>query len=323
VLLALLVFVTLKVALLLGYVARYHGLGAPLLRGSTFSEQLRYAAPFGASGALYNLRVQADQWVVAALFSVATFASFSIAAVFAPMLQVFRQSVNNIFLPSMSRCQAQGDHAGMLELNSRANVMVATLACPLFALIFFFAEDVVAIVYTEVYLAAAPVMRIYVLGFAALVVELATITLLLRQGRFVMQLNLFALVLCVVVSAWAAMGFGATAAAWGSVIAIWIDRIVTLRRIAHVTGIPLRRLQDWRALGLQVLFSALAGACAWVVVDHWLVVTAPLPRVALGATLLACACAALHMQTLRSSWRGRGRGLAARGVGPGTPGAVE
>lgn len=317
VLLALLGFVVLKVGLLLGYVARYHGLGGPLLRRDTFAGQLRYAAPFGASGALYSLRVQADQWVVAAMFSVATFASFSIAAVFGPLLQVFRQSVNNIFLPSMSRRLALGDTAGMLELNSRANVMVATLVCPLFALIFVFAQDVVAVVYTSTYLAAAPVIRVYLLGFAALVVELATVTLLLQQGQFVMRLNLVALALCVLLSAWGALQFGAIGAAWGSVVTLWIDRVVTLRRIARMTGMPLARLQDWPALGRQLLFSVLAGACVWGIVDQGLGWREPLARVSLGAVLLVLACAGLQLPQLRRAWSEPGGAAAAPPAGGG------
>src|SRR6266581_5369769 len=81
VLLVLLGFVAIKVALLLGYVAVHHGLRGPILRWSAFADQLRYAAPIGAAGALYGLRSQADQWVAAALFSVSMFASFSIATV--------------------------------------------------------------------------------------------------------------------------------------------------------------------------------------------------------------------------------------------------
>jgi len=58
----LLAFVAFKVALLLGYVVRHHGLHAPILDRRVFSDQLRYAAPLGVAGALYGLRMQADQW---------------------------------------------------------------------------------------------------------------------------------------------------------------------------------------------------------------------------------------------------------------------
>src|SRR5512141_1625770 len=123
----LLGFALVKAALLVSYVARYHGLRGPVGSREAFAAQVRQAAPFAASGALHGIRTQADQWIAAALFSVAQFASFSIATVLAPLVQICRQSVNHVCLPSMSRLQSSGDLAGMLALNSRANAMVALL----------------------------------------------------------------------------------------------------------------------------------------------------------------------------------------------------
>jgi O-antigen/teichoic acid export membrane protein len=228
------------------YLAKHHGLRGPVLRWSKFVDQIRHATPFGAAGALYDLRAQADQWVAAAVFSLHLFASFSVATVIGTLVGLFRRSVNTVFLPSMSRLEAAGDVSGMLELNSRANVMVGALTCPLAAFAFVFAEEIVTIIYTTAYLDAAPVMRVYVLGLIALVVELASITLLLRHGMFVVGVNAVAVVLAVPISWLGAQHFGLAGAAAGSVMMIYLDRIATLRHISRHTGIPFRRLQDWR-----------------------------------------------------------------------------
>jgi len=119
--------------------------------------------------ALHGFRGQADQWVAAALFPVSMFASFSIATVIAPMVQLFRQSVNHVFLPSMSRSHSSGDVAAMLGLNSRANAIVALLVYPLLAFAFVFAEPLIAFIYTPAYLDAVPVMRLYIVALVAFV----------------------------------------------------------------------------------------------------------------------------------------------------------
>jgi O-antigen/teichoic acid export membrane protein len=247
------------------------------------------------------LRAQADQWVAALLFSLHLFASFTIASVLAPMVNLFRQSVSYAFLPSMSRLEAAGDIREMLELNRRANVMVGALVFPLFALAFVFAEELVSIVYTSVYVDAAPVMRVYIVGLAALVVELSSVTLLLRQGAFVTWLNLITLVVSVACNWAAARHFGLAGAAMGTVLAFYIDRFATLRRIAAHTGMPLRALQDWPALGLLFLAACVAAALAWVIA-HFLVAEGPLWQMIIGGTFLVAAYAAL------GTLFGRGRG---------------
>ena len=289
----LLAFVGFKVALLLFYVARYHGLRPPLARWRVLRHQVGYAAPFGATGALYGLRLQADQWVAAALFSVGQFAAFSIAAVLGPLVNLCRQSALHAFLPGMSRQHAAGDVAGMLALNRRANAMVAAAVFPLLAFAFVFAEEIVTVVYTAAYGDAAPVMRVYIVGLAALVIELTSLVLLLEQGSFALRLGAAVLAASVALSWGAAQAFGLAGAAAGSVAAVYLDLGFTLRRIAQRTGVPLAQLQDWRALGLALLLGALAAAFAWGVVGLYLAASAALVRLAAGAVFLAGAYLAI------------------------------
>jgi len=293
VLVVLLAFVAVKVVLLIVYVARFHGLRGPVLRVGAFADQLRYAAPFGAAGALYALRTQSDQWVVAALFPLGLFAAFSIAAVLGPLMNLFRMSVNYAFLPVMSRRHAAGDVTGMLALNSRGNIMVGALVFPLFALAFVLAEDLVTLVYTANYLAAAPVIRIYIVGIAALAIELSSLTLLLRQSLFVMLVNVVALVLAVSLNWTAAQHIGLAGAALGTVAVIYFDRCATLWRISRILGVPIRRLQDWKPLALLLLFAMLSALLAWGTVAGWFAASAPLPRVLVGTSVMAAAYGAL------------------------------
>jgi O-antigen/teichoic acid export membrane protein len=293
VLLVLLAFVVIKVALLLVYIARNHGLRGPWLSRAVFAHQLKYAAPLGVAGALYGLRMQADQWVAAALFPLSMFAAFSVAAVLAPLMNLFRLSVSCAFMPSMSRLEAAGDIRGMLGLNSRSNIMVGTLVCPLLAFAFVFAGDLVTLVYTETYLAAVPVMRAYIIGLAALALELSSVTLLLRQGPFVAVLNLVAAIVSVGIDWWAALRFGLVGAALGSVTVIYLDRLVTLRRISKLTGVPVRGLQDWGTFGRRLLFAGLAAALAWGIVDLFFAASGPVIHLIAGGATLAVAYAAM------------------------------
>jgi O-antigen/teichoic acid export membrane protein len=283
VLYALLGFVVFKLALLLYYVARRHGLRGPVAQRAAFLGQVRHAAPFGISGALYGLRAQADQWVAASLFAPALFAAFSVASVLAPLIHVFRQSFNHAFLPSMSRFQAEGDITGMLELNSRANVAVALMVCPLLAFCFVYADRVVTLVYTSTYAAAGDVMRVYIVGMIALVVELNSIMLLQNEGRYAVRVNLAALAASVPISYFGATHFGLPGAAAGSVLAVYLERFATLKRISGVTGKPLRHVQDWRSLGLILAAVVVAGGVAWGLTEHVIRTTALTTQLGIGA----------------------------------------
>ena len=315
VLVALVAFVCVKLTVLTTYVVKHHGLAGPALRWPVLLDQLRYAAPFGAGGALYMLRMQADQWIAAALFSLGMFASFSIAGVLEPLVSVFRQATSLAFLPSMRGLHKGGDLRGALALNSRANVMVAALVFPVLAFVFAFAEDLVTVVYTAAYVDAAPVMRVYIVGLAALVIELATVTFVLRQGAFMLALNFVALACSATLSWYGARHFGLAGAALGSVTAICVDRIVILCRVSRIANMPIRRLQHWRALGLLLLLAALAAAFAAElargIAGAYFGQNAPLARLLLGSAVLALAYGAMLLcsrNTVATVLRGHQQG---------------
>jgi O-antigen/teichoic acid export membrane protein len=301
-----------KLALLLGYVGRRYGLGERWVEREAFADHLRQSVPMGLWGAVHALRGQADQWIAAARFALQSFAAFSIAAQLAPLVTVCRQAVNEACLPSMSRIQAAGDAAGMMALNNRANLMVAALLYPLLGFVFAFGEDIVVLVYTAAYLDAVPVMRVSILGLAGMVVELGTVVALLRQANFALAVAAGSLALSIAVSWAGASFFGLAGAAAGSVLAVYVDRAFILARIAAHTGIPLRRLQDWRGLALLLAQTALASAAAWAVVHGWLAAHGPLARLCAGAALLG-ALLLLMRQLARA-------GIALRGAGAGAAG---
>ena len=286
VMLWLLVAVVLfKLLLLLGYVSRFHGWGGPWLRRATLGAQLRYSAPFGVAGGLYMLRGQADQWVAASLFALHSFAAFSVAAIVGQVVAIFRASVLEAFFPSMSRMAAAGDMKSAMEMNSRANEMVAWLLYPMLAYVFVVAEDIVSLVYTHAYSDAAPVMRVYAIGLVVLVVELSSLVQLMRQGVFYAMLNAVMLGAAVLVSTAAGLTLGLAGAAAGSVLAMYVDRFVILRRIKRLTGVRVRHLQHWPRLAQLFALAALAGLLAWGVTHYWLGGLPHIVRLAAGAAV--------------------------------------
>lgn len=261
----MLAILLIKGGIQVAYVARHHGLGAPWFGRRQFRQQVSHAAPLGFAGAFYQLRTQSDQWVAASLFSLGSFAAFSIAAVISPLVNLCRQSVNNVFLPSMSRLHAADDFAGTVGLNGSANVMVSMLAYPMLAFAFIFAEALISLVFTPAYVAAAPAMRIYALSMVILLVELSSLTLLYRDGAFALRINILLALISAGLSWLGAQKFGLAGAAIGSTVTLALDRWLTLQRIAGRSGIPVRQLQQWPKLGRMLGAVTVAGGVAWQV----------------------------------------------------------
>lgn len=177
---------------------------------------------------------------------------------------------------------------------------------------FVFAEEIVTVVYTPAYIDAAPVMRVYILGLAGMVVELGTVIALLRQANFALGVAAATLILSVAVSWTGAHYLGLAGAAAGSVTGVYVDRAFILCRIAAYTGIPLRRLQDWRGLALLLVQAALASAAAWAVVHGWFAAAGAMVRLCAGGAVLG-GLFLLMRQLARAMTAPRGAGAGACG----------
>ena len=262
---ALLGFVIFKLSLLVIYIVNHHGWAGPYITKATFREQTTYAIPFGLAGLFFNLRAHAEQWVAASLFSISQYAAFSVASILAPLVALFRQSMNQIFLPQMSKHQADGDVTSMLDMNNRANVALALLLFPIFAFAFVFSDSLISLIYTKSYAQGGDVMRVYVFGMIALSVEVNNVMFLLKEGHFATRINFLTLCICISSSFIFAKIFGLPGAAIGSVLAVYVDRVLTLRRISRRLKLPLSALQDWSALGKILIAATVSAVLTWVV----------------------------------------------------------
>jgi O-antigen/teichoic acid export membrane protein len=256
----LLVFVLLKLGLLAYYLGRFHGWRFPRFARPEFGEQLGYSLPFGIDGALYSLRGNAEQWIVVLLFLPWQYAVYSITAYMVPVVDIVRGSVSNVLLPRMSEAVGRGNVRGMIDLSIEGNLASAAIVLPALAFLFANANDVLLAVFPPAYAGAAPVMRIYVLALARLVLETTGVLMVLRQGRYIMTISAAALVVAATCSYLGARAFGVSGAALGGLVAYYVEAGFSLRRISQLTQLPLRRLQNWPALAVVLGSAAVAAA---------------------------------------------------------------
>ena len=285
---ALLVYAGVKLALVLRDIVRHYGWPAPPLQRAALRTQLAYTWPFGLASALFLLRGQADQWVAAALFPAQAYAAFSVGAAIMPLVALLRNSVGNAIAPRLSGLEHASDHAAMLRLNQRANLACAFVLLPALALCALLAVQIVTVVYTARYLAAADVMRINCLALLGVAVEASTLTVVLGQGRYLLAADAVLLPAGLGAAFAGARLWGLPGAALGNVLTLLAGNAFSFWRVARATGVPLRRLQRWGVL-LRILGAALAAAALALVFARAVPVRAPLAQALLvGAAYAGC-----------------------------------
>ena len=188
--------------------------------------------------------------------------------------------ISSALMPRMTRLHAQGEQAQLIALYRQATQLVTVLAMPVALVLIFFAPQVLwawtgnaALVHN-----AAPVLRLYAIGYAFLVVGAFPYYLQYAMGNLRLHLwgNAFLLVLLIPSVVWAAQHYGMVGAGWAWLVAnaayfvIWVP--VVHRRFApgvHVgwlvrdVGLPV-------AIGLFGVLGVVAQQIYW----WWIVLAA-------------------------------------------------
>jgi O-antigen/teichoic acid export membrane protein len=269
------VFAAVKFAFAAGYGAWVPPRQGIRLDWNLMRQQVTYAAPFAVGHALYMLRGQADQWVVASVFPAEVFALISIAAVVMGLANLVKQPMRNAILPPLGRLLAAEDTHKAADLITRGNAAMIMLLLPFLAWLFVCAPDLVRLVYTEAYSNATPLMQFYIVGLAASVVGGGYLLAAFDAGRVAVVISTANLFLSIVLSFAGAQLFGLHGALAGSVASLIIGEYWALMVIARKLNCCVWRLCEvslaLRAYGATVCAAAVAmvGVYWWGGASVW------------------------------------------------------
>lgn len=258
VLIGLVLLALIKLGLLAHYLlvaSPRRGLG---LDWSVFRRQWAYVLPFAIGNGLFLLRLQADQWVVASLMAPALYASFSIATVLQPVATLLRQPVYNAMMPRLNQAFARHDFPQIRHLITHSNAATAMFLLPVAGLFWVCAPEMVEIMYKKQNMAAAPVMRVYLLGMMINAFAIGHVLPALNLGRFNTLNNGVVLLVSVALSLLGVHLFGLPGAALGSVLGLAISEFWSATVVAAKLEMSVAALLSWRNLWPILLSTALA-----------------------------------------------------------------
>jgi O-antigen/teichoic acid export membrane protein len=257
---------------------------------------LKFSLSIAFTSSVWVLVTQTDKLLLSSILPLADYGYFTVAVLVAGGIMVVSGPISSALMPRMTRLHAQGEQAQLIALYRQATQLVTVLAMPVALVLIFFAPQVLwawtgnaALVHH-----AAPVLRLYAIGYAFLVVGAFPYYLQYAMGNLRLHLwgNAFLLVLLIPSVVWAAQHYGMVGAGWAWLLAnaayfvIWVP--VVHRRFAP--GVHL----GWvgRDILRPALAAALGAALVWMYLD-WAAVrlTLVFELLAVGAALLILSAA--------------------------------
>lgn len=233
--------------------------------------QVLYAAPFALGNALFLMRSQGDQWIVASAVDTATYAVFSVASVLGPIGTLIRQPLYSAMMPKLNVAFADGRLNDTAALIEKANGATSLLLIPVIGGLFCICPELVSFIYTPAYANAAPVMQIYLLGMLANSFAVGHVMPALNLGKFATVNNALCLAGSIAISYAGLKELGLIGAALGSVSMIYVGELWSGFRVAHILGVRWQHLFQTSSLyrSFTAVSLGVAAAFAWEYSGAW------------------------------------------------------
>jgi len=227
---------------------------APAMR-----EQLRLAAPLGAGSVLYKLN-DFGKVVVGNQMGAVPMAIYTTAAYQVPLVNIVQGALADVIFPDMVK-RSQRDAVQGLRLWKRAQVLIFAVICPAWALLTYWADPIVRLLFTDAYAAAVPYFQLFLLLMLRQCFQFSTPLRSVEDNKSFAHANLMALFINAALIIALMPRFGLWGPALGLVVGQAWSSIYLGSRVLRRFQLPLSELCDWSKLGLALL-ATLVGIAA-------------------------------------------------------------
>lgn len=184
---------------------------------------LKFSLSIAFTSSVWVLVTQTDKLVLSKILPLADYGYFTVAVLAASGIMLVSGPVSSALMPRMTRLHAEGQHDALIAVYRQATQLVTVMAIPAALVLIFFAPQVLWAWTGDVTLVerAAPVLRLYAIGYAFLAVGAFPYYLQYAYGNLRLHLvgNALFVLLLIPSVIWAATHYGMTGAGWSWLVA--------------------------------------------------------------------------------------------------------
>lgn len=261
---------------------------------------LKFSLTIAFTSAVWVLVTQTDKLVLSKLLPLSEYAYFTLAVLVASGIMVTSGPISGALLPRMTKLNAEGNEADLIQLYRNATQMVALIAIPVALILAFFAEQVL-FAWTgneDIAHKAAQVLSLYALGNGILALAAFPFYLQFAKGDLKLHLigNALFVVIFIPLLIWAASVYGMVGAGYAWVIANLLPFIIWL---------PIVHRRFLKGLHTQWLLFDIGGIAlptALVAAVIFKTLTWPNERIAVLELIIITSIALCSVAITSSSW---------------------
>jgi O-antigen/teichoic acid export membrane protein len=230
--------------------------------GPAMREQVRLAIPLGAGSVLYKLN-DFGKVVVGNQMGPVPMAIYSTAAYQVPLVNIVQGALADVIFPDMVKRSKKDPSQGLL-LWKRAQVLIFAVICPAWALLTYWADPIVRLLFTDAYAAAVPFFQVFLLLMLRQCFQFSTPLRSIEDNKSFAHANLVALLINAAFIIALMPKYGLWGPTLGLVVGQTWSSFYLGTRVLKRYQLPLSELCQWSKLGLAMVASLVGVAAVHV-----------------------------------------------------------
>jgi O-antigen/teichoic acid export membrane protein len=220
---------------------------------------LKFALTIAFTSSVWVMVTQTDKLVLSKILPLAEYGYFTLAVLVASGIMIISGPVSSAIMPRMAKLEAEGDHAGVIQIYRQSTQLVAVIAGSAAVTVSFYAEPLLFLWTGDKVMAqqSAPVLVLYAIGNGILAVSAFPYYLQYAKGNLRLHLigNVGFVTLLVPAIIWAASRYGSIGAGYTWLAINIFNLLVWVPFVHHKLEPGLNR--RWFGLDLLVIVAAM------------------------------------------------------------------
>jgi O-antigen/teichoic acid export membrane protein len=262
ILISILVYYFAQATFLVVFVLKLSGELGDLRKGESLGEQLKYSAPVGGSRLSGTLARAVDRFVISFFYAPKDYAIYDRGAMQLPFVNIFAYTLGGVLLPKYVEFYKEGKTEEVLKLWHESIRQVALIMFAIFSLCFFFAREVITVLFTDAYLASTSIFKIYLLLLPIQITAYGSILRATRNTKHILYVTLMELTLNLSLSLILVKFMGSRGPAVATILTRFSGVSYYLLVIKKILKVDIKGVFPWKVLLKEF---AVAFACGWLI----------------------------------------------------------
>lgn len=217
---------------------------------------LVFSVPIGLASMVGTLNAELDKFVIGGLMNTEKMAVYTIAAREMPVT-IISASITAVLLPPMARMLKNNEIDSAKKLWSDSTWLSFTIMCFIAFVLIVFAPEIITILYSEKYITAVPVFRVYSLTLLFRCTYFGMVLNSSGKTKFVLYSSICTLISNLVLNYSLFYIFGFIGPAIATFISVGIMVLAQLFWSSKILKVKLSKLFEWRSFGVSLLINAI------------------------------------------------------------------